>query len=73
MAQRLGTAVAMDCVELDKEGDKLIAERPCFGGAARARYSINAMPQMATVRVKALEPAEAGASSAEVVTQPAGD
>jgi electron transfer flavoprotein alpha subunit len=72
LAQRLGTAVAMDCVKLEKNGDKLIAERPCFGGAARARYSINAMPQMATVRVKALEPAEAGASSAEVVSQPAG-
>jgi electron transfer flavoprotein alpha subunit len=72
LAQRLGTAVAMDCVKLDKEGDKLIAERPCFGGAARARYSINTMPQMATVRVKALEPAEGGQSGAEIVTQPAG-
>ena len=72
LAQRLGTAVAMDCVALDKQGDKLIAERPAFGGAARARYSFNTMPQIATVRVKALEPAAAGASSAEVVTQPAG-
>jgi electron transfer flavoprotein alpha subunit len=72
LAQRLGTAVAMDCVKLEKSGDKLIAERPCFGGAARARYSINGMPQIATVRVKALEPAEAGASSAEVVKQDAG-
>ena len=72
LAQRLGTAVAMDCVKLEKDGDKLIAERPAFGGAARARYSINAMPQMATVRVKALEPAAAGSSGAEIVTQPAG-
>jgi electron transfer flavoprotein alpha subunit len=72
LAQRLGTAVAMDCTGLDKNGDKLIAERPCYGGAARARYAFNMMPQMATVRVKALEPAAAGASSAEVVTQPAG-
>jgi electron transfer flavoprotein alpha subunit len=72
LAQRLGTAVAMDCTGLDKNGDKLVAERPCYGGAARARYTINMLPQMATVRVKALEPAAAGASSAEVVTQPAG-
>lgn len=72
LAQRLGTAVAMDCVALDKQGDKLIAERPCFGGAARARYSFATTPQIATVRVKALEPAEAGTASAEVVTQPAG-
>jgi electron transfer flavoprotein alpha subunit len=72
LAQRLGTAVAMDCTGLDKNGDKLVAERPCYGGAARARYTINMMPQMATVRVKALEPAAAGASNAEVVAQPAG-
>ncbi len=72
LAQKLGTAVAMDCVKLEMNGDKLIAERPAFGGAARARYSINAMPQMATVRVKALEPAEGGQSGAEIVTKPAG-
>jgi electron transfer flavoprotein alpha subunit len=72
LAQRLGTAVAMDCVKLEMNGDKLIAERPAFGGAARARYSINGTPQMATVRVKALEPAESGSSGAEIVAQPAG-
>ncbi|MEX0683460.1 MAG: electron transfer flavoprotein subunit alpha/FixB family protein [Dehalococcoidia bacterium] len=70
LAQRLGTAVAMDCVALELQGDKLLAERPAFGGAARARYTINAMPQMATVRVKALEPA-AASGSAEVVKQDA--
>ena len=72
LAQRLGTAVAMDCVALDKQGDKVIAERPAFGGAARAKYSFNTTPAMATVRVKALEPAEAGGSGAEVVKQDAG-
>lgn len=71
LAQRLGTAVAMDCVGLEMNGDKLVAERPCFGGAARAKYTINATPQMATVRVKALEPAAADAGSAEVVTKAA--
>ncbi len=39
LAQRLGTAVAMDCTGLEMSGDKLIAERPCYGGAARARYA----------------------------------
>ncbi len=72
LAQRLGTAVAMDCVGLDKQGDKLVAERPCFGGNARARYTINGTPQIATVRVKALEAPEPGASSAEIVKQAAG-
>ena len=71
LAQRLGTAVVMDCVALSMQGDKLLAERPCYGGAARARYTINGSPQIATVRVKALEP-PAASGSAEVVTQPAG-
>jgi len=71
LAQRLGTAVAMDCVGLDKQGDKLVAERPCYGGSARAKYSFNTMPQIATVRVKALEPPEAGSFSGEVVKQAA--
>jgi electron transfer flavoprotein alpha subunit len=71
LAQRLGTAVAMDCVALSMQGDKLLAERPCYGGAARARYTINGSPQIATVRVKALE-APAASGSAEVVKQEAG-
>ncbi|MCH8200765.1 MAG: electron transfer flavoprotein subunit alpha/FixB family protein [Chloroflexi bacterium] len=71
LAQRLGTAVVMDCVALSMEGDKLLAERPCYGGAARARYTINGTPQIATVRVKALD-APAASGSAEVVKQDAG-
>ncbi len=71
LAQRLGTAVVMDCVALSMEGDKLLAERPCYGGAARARYTINGSPQIATVRVKALD-APAASGSAEVVKQDAG-
>jgi electron transfer flavoprotein alpha subunit len=71
LAQRLGTAVAMDCVAVSMQGDKLLAERPAFGGAARARYTINGTPQIATVRVKALEAPEPS-GSAEVVKQEAG-
>jgi len=73
LAQRLGTAVAMDCVALEKQGDKLIAERPCYGGSARARYSINGSPQMATVRAKAQEPLERDAGrQGEIIKQAAG-
>jgi len=71
LAQRLGTAVAMDCVAVSMEGDKLLAERACYGGAARARYTFNGSTQIATVRVKALE-APAASGSAEVVKQDAG-
>ena len=72
LAQRLNTAVAMDCVALEANGDKLIAERAAYGGAARARYSFNSTPQIATVRVKALEPAEATGATGEIVKQDAG-
>ncbi|TMC00404.1 MAG: electron transfer flavoprotein subunit alpha/FixB family protein [Chloroflexi bacterium] len=73
LAQRLGTAVAMDCVALSMEGDKLLAERPCYGGSARARYTINGSPQMATVRAKSQEPLEADPSrQGEIVKQAAG-
>ena len=71
LAQRLGTAVAMDCVALSMEGDKLLAERPAYGGAARAKYTFNGTPQIATVRVKALD-APTASGSAEVVKQDAG-
>ena len=56
LAARLGTAVAMDCVGLELQGGKLVAERPCYGGNARARYTINGSPQMATVKLKSQEP-----------------
>ncbi|MDO8615140.1 MAG: electron transfer flavoprotein subunit alpha/FixB family protein [Dehalococcoidia bacterium] len=73
LAQRLNTAVAMDCVAIEQQSDKLIAERPAYGGSARARYTFNGSPQIVTVRAKALEPAQARAGAqAEIVKQPAG-
>ncbi len=73
LAQRLGTAVAMDCVAVSMQGDKLLAERPAYGGSARARYTINGAPQIATLRAKSQEPLEADASrSGEIVKQAAG-
>ena len=72
LAQRLNTAVAMDCVELTMNGDKLTAGRPCYGGSARARYTFNATPQMATVRAKVFDPQPDVSKQAEVVKQDAG-
>ena len=72
LAARLDTAVAMDCVELSLDGDKLQATRPCYGGSARARYSINRTPQIATLRAKVYDPPEPDESrQAEVVKQSA--
>jgi electron transfer flavoprotein alpha subunit len=72
LAQRLGTAVAMDCIAVKSHGGKVQVERPCFGGAARAKYSFTKTPAIATIRVKALEPAEASGGGAEVAKQDAG-
>jgi len=73
LAARLGTAVAMDCVELSLSGDRLQATRPCYGGSARARYSINGTPQIATLRAKVYDPPQRDPShQAEVVKQSAG-
>jgi electron transfer flavoprotein alpha subunit len=61
LAFRLGTAVAMDSVELgiDPESKLMLATRPVYGGNARAVYACEeTRPQMATVRAKAMEPQE---------------
>ncbi len=62
LAFRLGTAVAMDAVALTAEGGKLSVTRPVYGGNARATYSFNTMPQMATLRAKVAEPLPADTS-----------
>ena len=60
LAFRLGTTVAMDCVELDVQDGKVAMTRPCYGGAARAVHTSNTMPQMGTVRPKSNEPLRQG-------------
>ena len=69
LAFRLGTSVAMDCVDLDVQDGKMTMTRPCYGGAARAVHTSNTMPQMATVRPKSNDPLEKDDSrQGEVVT-----
>ncbi len=68
-AIRAGTAVAMDCIDLQIEGGRLIMTRPCYGGSAHAQYTSRTMPQVATVRMKSQEPLEEDTSrSGEVKT-----
>jgi electron transfer flavoprotein alpha subunit len=57
-AIRVGSAVAMDCVDLSVDGGKLVMTRPCYGGNAHASYTSRTMPQIATVRAKSQEPLE---------------
>jgi electron transfer flavoprotein alpha subunit len=58
LAFHLNSAVAMDCIDLEVRDGRLFATRPCYGGSARATYSWNTTPQIATVRAKSQEPLE---------------
>jgi len=60
LAFRLGTAVSMDCLELDIDAGskRLIQTRPVYGGNARAIFTTEKDPQMATIRNKAMSPSE---------------
>jgi electron transfer flavoprotein alpha subunit len=60
LAFRLGTALSMDCIELSIDpSTKLLQEtRPVYGGNARATFASELLPQMVTVRQKAMTPLE---------------
>lgn len=75
LAFRLETAVTLDCVELaiDPDSKLLQMTKPVYGGNARAIYTSESMPQMATVRAKAMEPlAKDDSRKGEVVNVDAG-
>ena len=68
IAARLGSAAAMDCVNVEDEGGELKATRPCYGGNAQATYSFATSPAVMTIRAKAFEPIEArGGATGETV------
>ena len=70
LAFRLGVSAAMDCLELniDAETKLLQQTRPVYGGNARATFSSESFPQMATVRQKAMTPLEPDESRKGEVT-----
>ena len=55
-AFRLGTAAATDCIALDIDdmNQQLLMTKPIYGGNARAVYTMETFPQIATVRAKAM-------------------
>src|SRR5208283_3557234 len=55
-AFRLGTAATLDCIalEIDAATKQLLQTKPVYGGNARAIYTMETLPQMATVRAKAM-------------------
>ncbi|HEU65571.1 MAG TPA: electron transfer flavoprotein subunit alpha/FixB family protein [Chloroflexi bacterium] len=60
LAFRLGTSLTTDCLDLsiDPETKLLAQTRPVYGGNAQAVFTSESMPQMATVRTKAMSPLE---------------
>lgn len=60
LAFRLETAATMDCIELaiDPGSKRLLRTKPVYGGNARAVFTSEVDPQIATVRVKAMTPLE---------------
>ncbi len=75
LAFRLGTGLALDCIDLaiDPETKLMLQTKPVYGGNALAVYVCEqTKPQMATIRVKAMEPAARDDSrKGEVVSIPA--
>jgi electron transfer flavoprotein alpha subunit len=55
-ACRLVTAAILDCIalEIDTATKQLLLTKPVYGGNARAIYTMETLPQMATVRAKAM-------------------
>lgn len=58
LAFRLDTGLATDCIDLDidPQSKGLLATRPVYGGNARATFTIETRPQVATVRAKVMSP-----------------
>ncbi len=75
LAFRLGTGLALDCIDLaiDPETKLMLQTKPVYGGNALAVYACEqTKPQMATIRVKAMEPALPDDSrKGEVISIPA--
>lgn len=75
LAFRMKTGIATDCLELtiDPKSKQLLATRPVYGGNARATFVSKTMPQIVTVRAKAMAALSPDASKkGEVVNIAAG-
>ena len=70
LAFRLGASVTTDCLSLsiDPATKLLVQTRPVYGGNAQAEFTSESMPQVVTVRAKAMSPLERDASRKGEVT-----
>ncbi len=75
LAFRLGTIATMDCIDLaiDPASKRLLQTKPVYGGNARAVFTGDTNPQIATIRTKAMTPLEPNPSrQGEVIKVEAG-
>jgi electron transfer flavoprotein alpha subunit len=75
LAFKLNSATTMDCIDLsvDAATKQLQMTKPVYGGNARAIFTTDTMPQMASVRVKAMAAMIPDAArKGEVITVAAG-
>jgi electron transfer flavoprotein alpha subunit len=59
LAARLGVGLAMDCIALTLDGEKLIATRSMYGGKVLAKVALEGIPQMSAIRPNVMEIVEA--------------
>ena len=74
-AAKLATAAVLDCIalEINAATKQLLLTKPVYGGNARAVYTMETLPQIATVRSKAMTaPAPDSSRKGEVVVIDAG-
>lgn len=60
LAFRLGTTATLGCLEMsiDPESKRLLQTKPVYGGNAQAIFTSDTDPQIATIRAKAMTPAQ---------------
>ena len=59
LAMRLGVGLAMDCIALKLDGEKLVAVRHMYGGKVLAEVALEGIPQMSAIRPNVMEVVEA--------------
>mgnify|MGYP001813740057 FL=1 len=55
LSARLNAPLAMDCVDVRADGDRIVATRPMYGGKVLAEVSLNGSPAIVAMRPRAME------------------
>ena len=55
LSARLNAPLAMDCVDVRADGDRIVATRPMYGGKVLADVSLSGSPAIVAIRPRAME------------------